>query len=103
MIDFKPRMSFERKEVKNMTIGKNRLDVELFKSNPCLFLEHAITEYVATSPINCLTTFDNAPIFDEPVVAFANGDDPIFKDIRTVIGDFHLTPREALEKHIKSK
>jgi len=86
-----------------MTVGKNRLDVELFKSNPCLFLENAIKEYVATSPINCLTTFENAPIFDEPVVVFADGDDPIFQDLKTVIGDFHLTPREALEKHIKSK
>ena len=70
-----------------MTKHKTRLDVELFKSNPCLFLENAIKEYVATSPINCLTAFDNAPIFDEPVVTFANGDDPIFQDFKTVIGE----------------
>jgi hypothetical protein len=82
---------------------KSTLDVELFKSTPCLFLENAIKEYVATSPINCLTAFDNAPIFEEPGVVFANGDDPIFQDLKTVIGDFHLTPREALEKHIQSK
>ena len=82
---------------------KARLDVELFKSNPCLFFEKAIKDYVATSPINCLTAFDNAPIFDEPVVAFANGDDPIFQDFKRVIGDQHLTPREALEKHIQTK
>jgi hypothetical protein len=81
---------------------KSRLDVELFKSTPCFFLENAIKEYVATSPINCLTAFDNAPIFEEPVVVFANGDDPIFQDLKTVIGDFHLTPREALGKHVQS-
>jgi epoxyqueuosine reductase QueG len=82
---------------------KTQLDVELFTLDPCLFLEKAIKEYVATSPINCLTAFDNAPIFDEPIVAFASGDDPIFQDFRRVIGVQHLTPREALEKHIQTK
>jgi len=83
--------------------SKNRLDIELFKLNPCFFFENAIKEYFATSPINCLTEFNNSPIFDEPVIVFANGDDPIFQDLKKVIGDFHLTPREALEKHVQSK
>ena len=86
-----------------MNDRKDKLDVKRFQSNPSLFLEQAIKEYVATSPINVLTEFDNAPVFDEPIVVFANGDAPIFRDLKKVIGDFHLTPREALEKHIQSK
>lgn len=78
------------------------LDVDRFKSDPCAFLENVIKDFVATSPINCLTDFDSAPMFDEPAVVFANGDDPIFESLKPVIGDFHLTPREALEKHLQS-
>ncbi len=79
------------------------MDTELFKTNPNLFLENAIKAYVATSPLNCLTTFNNAPFYDEPVIAFSNGDDTHFQELKKVIGDFHLTPREALEKHIQAK
>jgi epoxyqueuosine reductase len=79
------------------------LDTELFQANPSLFLENAIKEYAATSPLNCLTTFNNAPFFDEPVVAFANGDDALFQDLKSVIGEFHLTPREAMEKHVQAQ
>ena len=86
-----------------MTHRKTTLDTELFKSDPRRFLENAIKAYVAASPLNTLTTFDNVPTFDEPVVFFANGDDPIFKEYKTIIGDFHLTPREVMERYIKDK
>jgi len=86
-----------------MTYREVSLDVALFKSNPCLFLERVIKDYVATSPINRLVEFNDAPIFDEPIVAFANGDDPIFQDFKKIIDEFHLTPREVLEKHIQGK
>ena len=72
-----------------MTNRKAIIDKELFKSDPCRFLTNAIKTYAATSPLNTLTTFDNVPIFDEPLVFFANGDDPIFKEFKTIIGDFH--------------
>ena len=62
-----------------MTIREASLNVELFKSNPCRFLERVIKEYVSTSPINRLVEFDDAPIWGEPVVAFANGDDRSFR------------------------
>jgi epoxyqueuosine reductase len=79
------------------------LDTVLFQEDPTCFLERAIKDYVCTSPLNHLTAFDNVPIVDEPVVAFANGDDPIFQDLKTIIGEFHQTPREILEKHITGK
>jgi epoxyqueuosine reductase QueG len=34
------------------------------------------------------------PFFDHPLVGFAAFDDPLFTEYRTIIGDFHLTPRE---------
>ena len=86
-----------------MTEQSGELNVGLFGADPCRFIENAIKEYVRTSPLNHLTAFDNSPIVDDPVVAFADGDDPIFPDLKTVIGDFHLTPREILEKYVAAK
>ena len=86
-----------------MTIREASLDVELFKTDPCLFLETVIKEYVARSPINRLTVFDDAPIWGEPMVAFADGDDPIFNEFKGIVDEFHLTPREVLEKYIEAK
>lgn len=80
-----------------------RLEREQFEANPSLFLENAIKEYVATSPGNRLTSFNSTPIFDEPLVGFADGDDAIFQDYKAIIGDFHLTPREALARHLRGK
>lgn len=68
-----------------------------FDTNPALFLEEAIKEYVAESPNNRFPAFNGEPIWDEPLVGFADGDDAIFDSYKTIIGDFHLTPREALE------
>lgn len=87
--------------VRDMTYSGGSLEPELFKANPAAFLENAIREYVARSSSNRLQAFHGDPIFDEPLVSFANGDDAIFQDYKAIIGDFHLTPREALEKHLR--
>ena len=79
------------------------LNTGLFRADPCRFLENAIKDYVRTSPLNHLTAFENEPIVDEPIVAFGDGDDPIFQDFKTIIGEFHLTPREILEKYVAAK
>jgi hypothetical protein len=82
-----------------MSIEKASLDRDLFKSNPNLYIENVIKEYLAHSPINQLVEFDNDPVWGEPIVAFADGDDPLFQTLKKTIGDFHMTPREALEKY----
>ena len=79
------------------------LDTRLFCIDPCRFLKNAIKEYVRTSPLNHLTFFDNSPFVEEPIVAFADGDDQFFEDLKTIIGEFHLTPREVMEKYIAGK
>lgn len=67
------------------------------------FLEKMIRKYVSRGPGNRLDAFGGERIWGEPLVGFADGDDPIFGDYKTIIGDFHLTPREALERYIKLK
>jgi NAD-dependent dihydropyrimidine dehydrogenase PreA subunit len=62
-------------------------------------LIESIKTYVAASPLNRLTKIDNAPMWDAPLVGFADGDDPLFTTYKTVVGDFHLTPRQAMATH----
>jgi epoxyqueuosine reductase len=68
-----------------------------------LSIEKAIKKYVMTSPANRFQASNGGRIFDEPLVGFADGDDTIFEDYKEIIGDFHLTPREAFNKLLKSE
>jgi epoxyqueuosine reductase len=83
-----------------MTVVKP--DRERLEANPSLFLEELIKKYVISSPSNRIEMYNNDPIFDEPLVGFSDGYDPIFKEYKneTIIGDFHLTPREALSTYL---
>jgi len=57
-----------------------------------------IREFVREDEGNRLRLLDGAPIFDEPLVGFVAGDDPIFTDLKGIIGDFHLTPLEVMTR-----
>ncbi len=79
------------------------LNLELVKKDPAAFFEAAIKEYIATSPNNIMPDFPGEHMWDEPLVGFSDGDDPLFQDYKKIIGDFHMTPREALETSLKKK
>jgi epoxyqueuosine reductase len=55
-----------------------------------------IRSFTLNSPLNRMPTSESDFIFDEPLVQFADGDDPIFTEYKSIIGKEHLTPREAL-------
>jgi epoxyqueuosine reductase QueG len=59
-------------------------------------IETEIKSFVRDSPLNHMPGEENQPIFDEPLVKFADGSDPLFEQFKTIIGPDHLTPREAL-------
>ncbi|MBN1381122.1 MAG: epoxyqueuosine reductase [Deltaproteobacteria bacterium] len=63
-------------------------------------MEKALRDYVRTSPQNRLDSFGGATIFDEPLVGFADGDDPIFLNYKKVVHADHFTPREILVKYL---
>ncbi len=71
---------------------------EQFQTNPAQFIEEEIKEFARTSPLNRLSFINDYVIWDEPLVRFADGDDPIFTEYKTIIATTHLTPREALAK-----
>jgi len=59
-------------------------------------IRDAIEAFVRESPENRLHLIDDSPIFDAPLVAFADGHDPLFTEYKEIIGPFHLTPGEVL-------
>jgi len=68
--------------------------------------EHAAPEIVAEikrvmqSPTNTMKKWDDEPAWDEPLVGFSNGADPLYAFFKEDIGDFYLSPVEFLEdKH----
>jgi len=67
-----------------------------FQTNPAQFMEREIKEFVRTSPASRLPFLNDYVMWDEPLVKFADGDDPLFTEYKTIIGPVHLTPREAL-------
>ena len=62
------------------------------------FIEEELKEFTQKSPLNRTPGERNQIIFDEPLVQFADGDNPIFAKYKTIIAPTHLTPREALAK-----
>lgn len=76
---------------------------ERFQMEPEQYIVESIKKFVSTSPANRMPAADKNPIFDEPLIGFADGDDPIFSEYKAIIAPYHLTPREALARaHGKS-
>ena len=61
-----------------------------------VFIQEEIRAFVRQSPLNRMPDSNDDFIFDEPLVQFADGDDPIFSEYKDIIDFSHLTPREAL-------
>ena len=70
------------------------------ESNPNRLIEDVIKKFVRTSPLNRLDAFAGDPIYDKPLVGFADGDDPLFAEYKKVVHQQHFTPREILTKHL---
>jgi epoxyqueuosine reductase QueG len=61
-------------------------------------IEDEIKRFVRESPLNRMPDDANQPIFEDPLVGFADGNDPLFTEFKKIIGPNHLTPIEALVK-----
>jgi epoxyqueuosine reductase len=90
-------MNFDQQSAKQPVDFEKR---EEFDRDPKGFIERAILDYVATSPSNRLENFDGAPIFEPPIIGYANGDDPVFEKYKEAVHKDHFMPREILEKYL---
>lgn len=61
------------------------------------FARDTVTGLVDNSPENHLHGFDEKS-WNSPLLGFAAGDDPLFTSYKELIGDFHWTPAEVMER-----
>jgi epoxyqueuosine reductase len=85
------------------TLTVNKQTRRRFDADPKRFLEKAIKEYARVSPANRLPSFGGEPIFEDPLVGFAAGDDPLFNEYKKVVHPDHFLPKEILGLHLAEK
>jgi len=80
-----------------------REDNVVFLKNPDRVIEQLIKNFAQTSELNRRVQLDHGIYWEEPLVGFASGNDPLFFDYKTIIGSFHLTPREIISAALRQK
>jgi ferredoxin len=74
-----------------------------FLKNLNKVLEQLIRNFVKDSDQNRGIQMDHGVYWDEPLVGFASGIDPLFLEYKTLIGFFHQTPKEIISTVLKEK
>jgi len=78
-------------------------DKVIFLKNPNSVLEQLIKNFIKENEQNRRTQLDQGVYWNEPLVGFASGSDPLFFEYKAIIGSFHLTPREVIMAALKEK
>ena len=78
-------------------------DKVVFLRNPNHVLDQLIKNFIKEDEQNRRTQLDQGSYWEEPLVGFASGADPLFFQYRTLIGSFHLTPREIISGRLREK
>jgi epoxyqueuosine reductase len=73
---------------------------ERFRKDPAMALEQVIKAFVKNSPLNRMPATRELTIFNEPLVRFADGNDPLYMEYKAIIDPSHLTPHEALAQSL---
>jgi len=72
--------------------------MSLLSDNPERVIIQEVQDFVAQNPGNRDSRLGGMPYFEEPLVGFADAHDPLFETFKDIIGDFHLTPVEVLDR-----
>ncbi|MDP2972473.1 MAG: epoxyqueuosine reductase [Deltaproteobacteria bacterium] len=80
-----------------------KVEKVVFLKNPDEVLEQLIKNFIHENNQNRRTQLDNGLYWEEPLVGFASGMDPLFFEYKSIIGSFHLTPREIIAAALKEK
>jgi epoxyqueuosine reductase len=73
-------------------VGKNLRSAK----EPERIIEEAVLRFVRESPGN-RRKLDGLNYWDDPLLGFARGDDPLFYQYKQIIGEFHATPQEMFD------
>jgi epoxyqueuosine reductase QueG len=58
-----------------------------------------IRDFIDRSPLNTMKDGAGSPAWDEALVGFASGADPIWQQYKEYVGPFHWTPWEVFSQH----
>lgn len=75
----------------------------VFLKNPNRVLEQVIKNFIQEAQSNQRTQLDDGIYWEEPLVGFASGIAPLFFEYKTLIGPFHLTPREIISSALQER
>jgi epoxyqueuosine reductase QueG len=64
-------------------------------TNPAKWVEGIIQEFIDRSPLNTLQNAANDKAFEDPLVGFSQGSDPLYEAYKDHVGPFHWTPHEV--------
>lgn len=68
--------------------------IESNRNSQSAWMRSLIRDFIDHSPENHLQDANRERAFDTPLVGFASGADPLFKDYKEHVGPFHWTPLE---------
>ena len=66
-------------------------------------LQRLIKNFIRESDQNRRSKLGRGVYWEDPLVGFASGADPLFEEYKNIIGSFHFTPREIMENAMKNK
>jgi ferredoxin len=75
----------------------------VFLKNPNSVLEQLVKNFINEAGPNRRTQLDHGIYWEEPLVGFASGIDPLFSEYKTIIGPFHPTPREIISAALRER
>ena len=67
------------------------------------WIENLIRDFIATSPQNTMKNKTEEPAWDDVLVGFAYGADPIWQQYKEYVGAFHWTPWEVFNQHCRQE
>ena len=66
-------------------------------------IEKIITDFIQTSPENTMRMDPDEPSWEEALVGFSSGNDPVFESFKEHVGEFHFTPEEIFNLEYPEK
>jgi len=70
--------------------------------NQAIWLEETIRNFINRSPENTLKNKENDRAWEDPLVGFSSGDDPLYQEYKEYVGTFHWTPLEIFTQTFPS-
>ena len=68
------------------------------RADGAALVQNIIQTFISDSSQNSLQNQNDEKAFDQPLVGFSSGDDPLYQDFKAHVGPFHWTPWEIFNK-----